>query len=219
MFDTVAPKYDLTDAVMTLGLVHWWRRQTLKMIGPVAGKAVLDLAAGTGTSSFALAKAGAKVVACDFSEGMLRRGRDRLAGTAWRVCLIGGDGACLPFADATFDHVTISFGLRNMQDVPGVLAELRRVTKPGGKLVICEFSRPVWRPFRVVYRWYLRSIMPWVARLVASNSEAYQYLADSIWSWPDQLELERQADLAGWREVSHRDLMGGVVALHQGTAP
>jgi demethylmenaquinone methyltransferase/2-methoxy-6-polyprenyl-1,4-benzoquinol methylase len=168
------------------------------------------------------------VVACDFSEGMLRRGQARLgAGGRPRrpgpsgaaVSLVGGDAARLPFADATFDKVTISFGLRNVQDVPGALAEMLRVTKPGGDLVVCEFSRPVWRPYRAVYRWYLRRVMPLVARLVASNSPAYTYLADSIWSWADQGELERQVELAGWEGAWHRDVMGGIVAIHCATAP
>jgi demethylmenaquinone methyltransferase/2-methoxy-6-polyprenyl-1,4-benzoquinol methylase len=218
MFDKVAPKYDLTDSVMTVGLVHWWRRQTLRALGDVAGQAVMDLAAGTCTSSVALARRGAEVVACDFSEGMLRQGQRRLGAYYRAVSLIGGDATALPFADATFDQVTISFGLRNVQDVPGALAEMRRVTKPGGRLVICEFSRPVWRPFGAVYRWYLRRVMPLIARLVASNHSAYQYLADSIWAWADQHELERQLELAGWSAASHRNVTGGIVALHQARA-
>jgi demethylmenaquinone methyltransferase/2-methoxy-6-polyprenyl-1,4-benzoquinol methylase len=219
MFDTVAPNYDLADAVMTIGLVRWWRRQTLKEIAPAADERILDLAAGTCSSSVALARRGASVVACDFSEGMLRQGRRRMGGQAAQLSLVGGDGTSLPFANETFDKVTISFGLRNVQDVPKALTELRRVTKPGGKLVICEFSRPVWRPFRLVYRWYLASIMPAVAKLVATNSPAYHYLADSIWTWADQEELERQLELAGWIGVGHRDVMGGIVALHSAVQP
>jgi demethylmenaquinone methyltransferase/2-methoxy-6-polyprenyl-1,4-benzoquinol methylase len=219
MFDTVAPKYDLADTVMTAGLVHWWRRQTLRELAPVKGEAVLDLAAGTCTSSIALARRGASVVACDFSEGMLRRGQARLGPAGPQVALVGGDAVRLPFADGVFDKVTISFGLRNVQDVPAALAEMLRVAKPGGQLVVCEFSRPVWRPYRAAYRWYLKNVMPLVARLVASNSPAYRYLAESIWSWADQGELVRQIELAGWGDAEHRNVMGGIVALHRATAP
>jgi demethylmenaquinone methyltransferase/2-methoxy-6-polyprenyl-1,4-benzoquinol methylase len=219
MFDAVAPRYDLVDTVMSAGLVHWWRRQTLRALAPAPGQRVLDLAAGTGTSAMAVARFGASVVACDFSEGMLRRGQARLRGARRAVALVGGDAAALPFADASFDQVTISFGLRNVQDVPTALAELLRVTKPGGRLVICEFSRPVWRPYRAVYRWYLTRAVPLIARLAASNQLAYRYLADSIWSWADQQELERQIALAGWTRARHVNLTGGVVALHVARAP
>ncbi|MDR0626852.1 MAG: class I SAM-dependent methyltransferase [Bifidobacteriaceae bacterium] len=214
MFDTVAPNYDFADAVMTVGLIGWWRRRTLKVIRPAPGERILDLAAGTCSSSIALAKRDASVVACDFSEGMLRQGRQRVGGRVGQLSLIGGDGTRLPFADETFDKVTVSFGLRNVQDVPKALTELRRVTKPGGKLVICEFSRPVWRPYRALYRWYLSRVMPALAKLVASNSPAYGYLADSIWAWADQQELERQLEQAGWASATHSNMMGGIVALH-----
>jgi demethylmenaquinone methyltransferase/2-methoxy-6-polyprenyl-1,4-benzoquinol methylase len=218
MFDTVAQNYDFADAIMTVGLVRWWRRSTLQEVAPRVGERILDLAAGTCSSSVALAKRGAQVVACDFSEGMLQRGRRRLGTGARRVGLVGGDATDLPFADATFDKVTISFGLRNVQDVPQALREMRRVTKPGGKIVICEFSRPVWRPYRAVYRWYLSKVMPVLAKVVATNSPAYRYLADSIWAWADQGELERQIALAGWSQPKHRNVMGGIVALHRAVA-
>jgi demethylmenaquinone methyltransferase/2-methoxy-6-polyprenyl-1,4-benzoquinol methylase len=218
MFDTVAQKYDFADAVMTVGLVRWWRRQTLAEVAPRLGERILDLAAGTCSSSMALARRGAQVVACDFSEGMLRRGQRRLGAWSRRVGLVGGDAVYLPFADDTFDKVTISFGLRNVQDVPQALREMRRVTKPGGKIVVCEFSRPVWRPYRAVYRWYLTNVMPALAKLVATNSPAYRYLADSIWTWADQQELERQLELAGWDGATHRNVMGGIVALHSAIA-
>ncbi|MDR1119232.1 MAG: class I SAM-dependent methyltransferase [Bifidobacteriaceae bacterium] len=219
MFDGVADHYDLADSVMTLGLVHWWRRRTRQELEPLRGRRVLDLAAGTCTSSIELARRGAQVVACDFSVGMLRRGKARLRGSREDVSLVAGDALQLPFQAAAFDKVTISFGLRNVQDVPGALAELLRVAKPGGQLVVCEFSRPVWRPFRAVYRWYLTRVMPLVAALVASNAPAYGYLAQSIWSWADQDELERLMELAGWRGARHRNLMGGIVALHTARAP
>jgi demethylmenaquinone methyltransferase/2-methoxy-6-polyprenyl-1,4-benzoquinol methylase len=219
MFDAVAPKYDLADCVMTLGLVHWWRLRARRALRPARGERILDLAAGTCTSSIGPARRGAEVVACDFSEGMLRCGRRRLGRLGRRVSLVGGDAANLPFADQTFDKVAICFGLRNVQDVPRALGEMLRVTKPGGRLVVCEFSRPGWAPLRALYRWYLSRPLPALACLVSSNQPAYRYLAESIWAWADQAELERQIELAGWVGAAHADVNGGIVALHTARAP
>jgi demethylmenaquinone methyltransferase/2-methoxy-6-polyprenyl-1,4-benzoquinol methylase len=173
---------------------------------------VLDLAAGTGVSTAGIEKAGADAVACDFSLGMLRAGRasSRRAGLRF----VAGDALHLPFADAAFDAATISFGLRNVADVPGALRELARVVRPGGRLVVCEFSRPTWTPFRFVYLNYLMRLLPWIARRVSSNPDAYVYLAESIRSWPAQPELARTIADAGWSDVRYRNLTGGIVALH-----
>lgn len=213
MFDDVAGKYDLTDTLLTVGVEKLWRRATVKALDLKPGQRVLDLACGTGTSTRALTRRGAQVVACDFSEGMLAVGRRRLGGLPVR--LVGGDATSLPFADNSFDAVTISFGLRNVADVPRALAEMRRVAKPGGRLVVCEFSRPRFRVVRAMYRFYLTRVIPLVAGLVASNPEAYTYLAASIVAWPDQYLLERQLSLAGWQQVTHRNVTGGIVAVHK----
>jgi demethylmenaquinone methyltransferase/2-methoxy-6-polyprenyl-1,4-benzoquinol methylase len=215
MFDGVAARYDLTNAVLSLGQDRGWRRATTRAVDPKPGERVLDLAAGTGTSSVALAESGATVVACDFSLGMLRVGTRRNAHP--RVAFVAGDGLRLPFADGSFDAVTISFGLRNLHDLDAGLAELRRVTKPGGRLVVCEFSRPVWAPFRRVYVDYLMRALPAIARRVSSNPDAYVYLAESIRAWPDQRALAARIAAAGWRETRWRDLTGGIVALHRAT--
>ena len=215
MFDDVAPRYDLTNAVLSLGQDRGWRRATARALRLEAGETALDLAAGTGTSSVALAASGAHVVACDFSLGMLRVGVGRNAHP--RVRYVAGDGLRLPFADASFDAVTISFGLRNLHSLGDGLAELARVTKPGGRLVVCEFSHPTWAPFRAVYVDYLMRALPAIARRVSSNPDAYVYLAESIRAWPAQRELAERIERAGWRDVSWRDLTGGIVALHRAT--
>ncbi|AYV29235.1 demethylmenaquinone methyltransferase [Streptomyces sp. CJ_13] len=213
MFDGVAANYDLTNDVLSLGQARLWRKEVAKAVGARPGHTVLDLAAGTATSSLPFAATGAYVVPCDFSLGMLREGKKR---HAW-LPLTAGDATRLPFKDDVFDTVTISFGLRNVQDTDAALRELYRVTKPGGQVVICEFSQPTWSPFRTVYTEYLMRALPPVARAVSSNPDAYVYLAESIRAWPDQPALAQLLRKAGWSKVAWRNLSGGIVALHRGT--
>ena len=215
MFDDVAAKYDVTNDILSLGQDRRWRQALVEALGPQAGERVLDLAAGTGTSSEPLGRSGAFVVPCDFSQGMLAVGKQRRP----ELAFVAGDGLQLPFADASFDGVTISFGLRNLHDTAAGLAELLRVTRPGGRIVVCEFSQPVWRPFRTVYSEYLMRALPPVARAVSSNPEAYVYLAESIRDWPDQPHLAALMQRAGWSSVAWRNLSGGIVALHRAVAP
>ena len=216
MFDDVAPRYDLTNAVLSFGLDRGWRTATRDALDLRPGQRVLDAAAGTATSSAALATTGAAVVGCDFSLGMLRIGA--AAGHAG-VELVAGDALRLPFADASFDAVTVSFGLRNTADLDLALRELLRVTRPGGQLVVCEFSHPTWSPFRTAYLEYLMRAMPAVVRRVSSDPDAYVYLAESIRAWPDQSALAARIAAAGWGRVAWRDLTGGIVALHRATKP
>jgi demethylmenaquinone methyltransferase/2-methoxy-6-polyprenyl-1,4-benzoquinol methylase len=213
MFDDVAQRYDLTNDVLSLGQDRRWRHQVIDAVAPVAGEIVLDLAAGTGTSSQPFLDRGATVVPCDFSVGMLRVGKRAKP----HLPFVAGDGTRLPFADDTFDAVTISFGLRNIVDPDRGLAELLRVTKPGGRLVVCEFSSPTWAPFRTVYIEYLMKALPPVARAVSSSPDAYVYLAESIRAWPDQAGLAARLQHAGWTKVRWRNLSGGIVALHHAT--
>lgn len=214
MFDTVAKRYDLTNDIMSLGQDRRWRRVVLEAVAPQPGERVLDLAAGTGTSSQPLADAGADVVPCDFSLGMLRVGKQARP----HLPFTAGDGTRLPFADGVFDAVTISFGLRNIVDPVAGLAELRRVTRRGGRLVVCEFSHPTWAPFRTVYAEYLMRALPPVARTFSSAPDAYVYLAESIRAWPDQAGLAALVEQAGWRDTQWRNLSGGIVALHRASA-
>ncbi|QES49571.1 demethylmenaquinone methyltransferase [Streptomyces venezuelae] len=211
MFDGVAANYDLTNDVLSLGQARLWRKEVARAVDARPAQKVLDLAAGTATSSLPFAATGAYVVPCDFSLGMLREGKRK---HPW-LPLTAGDATRLPFRDDTFDAVTISFGLRNVQDTDTALRELYRVTKPGGRVVICEFSQPVWGPFRTVYTEYLMRALPPVARAVSSNPEAYVYLAESIREWPDQPALAGLLQKAGWGRVAWRNLSGGIVALHR----
>jgi demethylmenaquinone methyltransferase/2-methoxy-6-polyprenyl-1,4-benzoquinol methylase len=214
MFDRVAPRYDLGNDVLSLGQDRAWRKLVVEAVDPRPGQLILDLAAGTGTSSEPFTRAGAAVVATDLSLGMLEVGKRR-----WPALpFVAADALRLPYADHSFDTVTISFGLRNVEDTAAALAELRRVTKPGGALVVCEFSTPVWKPFRLLYANYLVAAIPVLAGLVSSNRPAYEYLAESIQAWPDQAGLAALITNAGWRDVEWRNLSRGIVALHRARA-
>ena len=208
MFDGVAARYDLTNTVLSLGQDRYWRRVTRDALGIRPGEAVLDLAAGTAVSTVELGRSGAWCVAADFSVGMLHAGGKR------PVPKVGADATRLPFADEVFDAVTISFGLRNVVDNIAGLREMARVTKPGGRLVVCEFSTPMVPVFSTLYKEYLMRALPAVARAVSSNPEAYVYLAESIRAWPDQAALADRIEAAGWAQVRWRNLTGGIVALH-----
>ncbi|WP_102509454.1 demethylmenaquinone methyltransferase [Sanguibacter massiliensis] len=215
MFDGIARRYDLTNDVISLGQDRRWRRLTIDAVGAAPGEKVLDLAAGTGTSSEPFADEGVRVVPCDFSIGMLQVGKARRPDLSFTA----GDATRLPFADASFDAVTISFGLRNVVDTVGALREMLRVTRPGGRIVVCEFSSPTWTPFRTVYQEYLMKALPKVAGVVTKDAGSYEYLAESITSWPDQVALAHLMQEAGWRKVAYRNVSGGIVALHRATRP
>jgi demethylmenaquinone methyltransferase/2-methoxy-6-polyprenyl-1,4-benzoquinol methylase len=215
MFDAVADRYDRMNAVMTFGQERRWRRVVAEQLALQPGARVLDLAAGTGASSLPFAAAGASVVACDFSIGMLGVGRREHP----QLTFVAGDALRLPFADGAFDAVTISFGLRNVGDTAAALAEMRRVTRHGGRLVVCEFSHPTWGPWRRVYTEYLMRALPAVARRVSSSPDSYVYLAESIRAWPDQRALGDVLVDAGWGDVAYRNLTGGIVALHRAVRP
>ncbi len=209
MFDGVAQRYDLTNTVLTGGLDRRWRALTREALRIGPGDRVLDLAAGTAVSTVELQRSGAWCVAADFSLGMLR------AGTYRAVPRVAGDALNLPFADAVFDAVTVQFGIRNFADTGRALRELARVSKPGGRLVVCEFSRPTWAPFRAAYYLGLERVLPAVADAVSSNPQAYRYLGESIRDWPAQPRLAAVIEDAGWGQVAWRDLVGGAVALHR----
>lgn len=215
MFDDVAERYDLTNDVLALGQTRLWRRAVVDAVAPQPGERILDLAAGTGTSSVPFSRAGATVVPTDFSLGMLRVGKRREP----YLPFVAGDGMRLPFCDGVFDAATISFGLRNIHDRMAGLRELLRVVRPGGRLVVCEFSQPTWGPFRTVYTEYLMKALPAVATRTSSNPDAYVYLAESIRAWPGQEGLAADIRACGWERVQWRNLSGGIVALHRAWRP
>jgi len=213
MFDTVAEKYDVTNDVLSLGQDRLWRRAVVKTVDAKPGERILDIAAGTGTSSEPWADREIEVVPADFSLGMLRVGRRRRPDMAFTAA----DAMSLPFADESFDVVTMSFGLRNVADPATALREFLRVTRPGGRLLVCEFSQPVNKVFRTVYSNYLMRALPPVARRTSSTPDSYVYLAESIRAWPPQGELAGVIEAAGWQQVGWTNLTGGVVALHHAT--
>ncbi len=214
MFDELADRYDLLNDLLSLGQDRAWRREVVRAVAAEPGETVLDLAAGTGTSSRPFAEAGAAVFPTDLSMGMLQVGKRREP----QLTFVAGDALALPYRDDAFDAVTISFGLRNVADTLAGLRELRRVTRPGGRLVVCEFSTPTWKPWRAVYGFYLDQMLPRVARL-SSNPVGYEYLIESIQAWFDQQALADLISAAGWEQVEWRNLSGGIVALHRAVAP
>ncbi len=215
MFDQVARGYDRTRARLWLGRMNSWGRRMAAATGAAPGVRVLDVAAGTGTSGMALTARGASVVACDVSPGMLSVGRRRHPGMEFVVA----DGRRLPFADDSFDAVTISFGLRNIAETEIALGEMLRVTRPGGRLVVCEFSMPVDPVRRALFRAHLRHVVPRIGRRISSNPAAYIYLSDSIQAWSTPETLARRISSVGWRQVTPHPLDGGVVHLHTAVAP
>jgi demethylmenaquinone methyltransferase/2-methoxy-6-polyprenyl-1,4-benzoquinol methylase len=225
MFDRVAPRYDRANTLLSLGQDRSWRLAAARATGLAPGEVALDVACGTGalTRDLASHQPFARVLGADFSWEMVRRGPDLDAADRRGAARAGGylaaDAMRLPFADASVDVVTIAFGLRNLPDPDGGLGELRRVLRPGGRLVICEFSHPVLAPFRMVYERYLSRLVPLAARVVTSDPEAYRYLARSIGAWPDQAGLAARLRAAGFEAVRWRNLSGGIVALHRGAVP
>lgn len=210
MFDGVAKRYDLVNDLLSLGRTKAWRKKTTAIIAPKPGMQILDLAAGPGSSSEPLYKAGATVFATDFSEGMLAQGRKARP----YLNFSKADALNLPFEDNRFDVVTISYGLRNTVKYEKALAEALRVTKTGGRIVIAEFSHPTNRLFRTIYTKYLMRLLPAIAKKTASNPDAYVYLAESIRAWPDQSALAKSLEGAGWSSVTWKNLTFGVVAVH-----
>lgn len=212
MFDSVAQKYDRANDLLSFGQTRNWRGKVRKAVDPRAGQAILDLAAGTGSSSIAFVGDGIRVVASDFSQGMLAEGRKRHP----ELEFVFADATKLPFKAAEFDATTISFGLRNVVDVDKALAEMYRVTKPGGRVVICEFSKVQNALLRPFYEFYLKRILPVFSRLAGQTPEAYDYLADSILDWPNQELLAKKIEAAGFENVNYKNLVFGVVAIHTG---
>jgi demethylmenaquinone methyltransferase / 2-methoxy-6-polyprenyl-1,4-benzoquinol methylase len=221
MFDAVAERYDLLNDVLSLGQDRRWRSAVARLVAAGPCDTVLDIAGGTGTSARAFTASGARCVACDFSLGMLQVGASRTASRlpAGAARFVAGDALELPFANEAFQVVTISFGLRNVTDPDAALAEMLRVTRPGGRLVICEFSHLPVRGVDAFYQRYLAAALPAVAARLSPSPGAYAYLAESIRDWPGQNELAGRIRAAGWSAVRWRNLTFGVVAVHVGRRP
>jgi demethylmenaquinone methyltransferase/2-methoxy-6-polyprenyl-1,4-benzoquinol methylase len=219
MFDGLAGRYDLLNDVLSAGQDRYWRRAVARIVAAGPGERVLDLAAGTGTSSVSFTTAGAACIACDFSLGMLQAGKQRAErqrrGGVPGVTFVAGDALALPFADAQFDAVTISFGLRNVADPGQALAEMLRVTRPGGRLVVCEFSHLAAPALDRVYHRALQAGGPAIARVLAQDPGAYADLAETGAAWPDQRALARMIGMAGWTGIAWRNLSLGIVAVHR----
>ena len=215
MFDGVARRYDIVNDLLSLGQTRRWRKRAVKIIDPKPGLKILDIAAGPGSSSEPLHLKGADVVSLDFSEGMLEQGRKARP----YLTFVKGDALKLPFDENTFDLTTISFGIRNTNDYEVALREALRVTKPGGRMVIVEFSTPTMKLFRNIYMNYLMKLLPKIAKRTSSNPDAYVYLAESIRAWPDQQALASKMSANGWSKASWVNLTGGVVAVHTGIKP
>lgn len=214
MFDSVAESYDRTNDLLSFGQARFWRSRVKKAINPRPGERILDLAAGTGTSSMALRGPGVSVVAADFSRGMIEEGKKRYPELEFEFA----DAMALPFQDQSFDVVTISFGLRNVQDYKVALKEMFRVLKPGGRLVICEFSH-VSGVLGFFYRLYLNRVLPTLSSLASKTPEAYSYLSESINAWPKQETLRQDIESAGFTRAVYKNLTFGVVALHSASRP
>ena len=215
MFDSVASKYDRANDLLSFGQTHRWRIKVRDAVAPKPGQSVLDLAAGTGSSSIAFNLEGVRVVASDFSQGMLAEGRKRHP----ELEFVYADATNLPFAANEFDATTISFGLRNVVDVEKALREMFRVTKPGGRVVICEFSRVQNSLLRPLYEFYLKRLLPVFSRMAGQKPEAYDYLAESILAWPSQKKLAKKILTAGFEKVVYKNLVFGVVAIHVARKP
>jgi demethylmenaquinone methyltransferase/2-methoxy-6-polyprenyl-1,4-benzoquinol methylase len=212
MFDGVAKRYDIINDLLSLGRTKAWRKVATKIINPKSGMKILDIAAGTGSSSRPLKDAGADVIPLDFSKGMIEAGKLRNPDLPFTQ----GDALNLPFKENEFDVTTISFGLRNTQNTAKAFAEALRVTKPGGRMVVVEFSHPTNKIFRNIYMNYLMKALPKIAKATSSNPAAYIYLAESIMAWPNQKDLAAQMSKAGWQRVEWHNLTFGITAIHVG---
>ncbi len=215
MFDGVAKNYDKANDLLSFGSARLWRKAVAKQVAAQSGQTILDLAAGTGASSVAFLKPGVRVVAADFSVGMLEEGKKRHP----EIEFVFADATKLPFQAAEFDTVTISFGLRNVENTELALSEMLRVLKPGGKLVVCEFSTIPNKFLHSMYRFYLKNLLPRISALVSKTPEAYSYLAESIDAWPNQAALAQLLEKVGYQSVRFRNQTLGIVAIHSGTKP
>lgn len=221
VFHSVADKYDVMNDVMSMGIHRLWKRVTIEQSGAHRGQAVLDLAGGTGDLAAKFARIvgdEGSVILSDINASMLANGKKRLLdmGIGGNVKFVQANAECLPFDDNQFDIITIAFGLRNVTDKAAALRSMHRVLKPGGRLLVLEFSKPVAPGLAPIYDQYSFKLLPFMGKLIANDAESYKYLAESIRMHPDQETLKGMMDEAGFEQTSYRNMTGGIVALHKG---
>jgi demethylmenaquinone methyltransferase / 2-methoxy-6-polyprenyl-1,4-benzoquinol methylase len=218
MFDNISPQYDLLNRMLSMGIDQGWRRRVMRLVAKEPVEHLLDVATGTADLAILASKKVPKVTGVDISEGMLEHGRTKVAkrGLEQRVVLQRADSAALPFPDATFDAVTVAFGVRNFEELERGIAEMRRVLKPNGRLFVLEFSKPQHTPFRQMFRFYFHNVMPFIGKLVSRDNAAYTYLPKSVDAFPEGPEFVRLMAAAGLRETSGESLTGGVATLYVG---
>ena len=221
MFDRIAPRYDLLNRLLSLGIDRRWRRFAVRQLNVPEDGRVLDIATGTGDVALEIGRQtspGVKIVCSDFTQGMLVLGRGKITESPYRdrIVLVNAPCESMPHPDGIFDGITIAFGIRNVVDRQKGLHEMARVLKPGGRAVILEFATPRNSFFRAVYYFYFLRVLPWLGGLVSQRS-AYQYLPDSVLEFPDRETFKEMMELAGFFDVECHDLTGGIAAVHVGT--
>ncbi|MBL9135443.1 MAG: bifunctional demethylmenaquinone methyltransferase/2-methoxy-6-polyprenyl-1,4-benzoquinol methylase UbiE [Verrucomicrobiales bacterium] len=219
LFATIAPRYDLINDLQSFGLHRWWKRRMLNVAGVQAGERALDVCCGTGDIALGLARRGVRVIGLDFSDAMLavaRRRGLRREGVAANPEFIQGDALALPFGPGQFDLLTIAYGLRNLKDIDAGLAELARVAKPGGRLLILDFGKPRQALWRAMYLTHLKTVVPWLGRIFCGDRDTHAYILDSLERYPGAEEIQARMERAGWEQVVFWRLLGGVMTIHRG---
>ena len=221
VFESIAPKYDMMNDIISFRRHKAWRKFTMRKMEVKPGQSSLDLCCGTADWTIALAEASGdgETVGLDFSRAMLDVGQAKIdkLGLSGRIKLVEGNAMELPFADHSFDYVTIGFGLRNVPDIDRVLREMRRVARPGGKVVCLEASKPTWQPFKGLYYFYFENLLPLLGKWIVKRYEQYRWLPESLKSFPDSKQLTERFREVGLRQVRAYSFFGGVAALHIGT--
>lgn len=219
MFARISGRYDLLNHLLSLGIDQWWRRVTVAAAGDVRGRTVVDACCGTGDLSAAFARKGAKVVGVDFTPQMLQRATPKVTALEGRALFVHGDALSLPIQSACADIASVAFGVRNLSNAREGLAELKRVTKPGGTVLVLEFTTPQGALLGRAYRFYFTRVLPTLGKLVSRDEEAYMYLPRTVLAWPGPVEFQRELEAVGLVQCGFRSLTFGIACLHWGRVP